>query len=134
MQDWIPFIIVGVFLGLVVYSTIKNRRNFVDEQMSMDKLYEHDSVLSLAELKVELETLASSDDIKDTADIKRCLSLMNSIEDVDSAEAKQLNQRIASAIRTLKHAIVGRDKEQVNYSVQYLEILLEQRSHLKPEK
>ncbi len=131
MQDWIPFIIVGVFLGLVVYSTIKNRRNFVDEQTSMDKLYEHDSVLTLAELKAELEALESFKEIKDAKDIKRCLSLIDSIDEIDSAEARQLNQRIASAIRTLKQAILSHDNEQTNYSIQYLEILLEQRSHLE---
>ena len=134
MQDWIPFIIVGVFLGLVVYSTIKNRRNFVDEQTSMDKLYEHDSILSLAELKVELEALESSKECNDSSDIKRCLSLLEAIEETNSAEAKQLNQRIASAIRTLRQAMVAHDPQQVSYSIQYLEILLEQRSHIKPQQ
>ncbi len=100
----------------------------------MDKLYEHDSILSLAELKVELEALESSKECNDSSDIKRCLSLLEAIEETNSAEAKQLNQRIASAIRTLRQAMVAHDPQQVSYSIQYLEILLEQRSHIKPQQ
>lgn len=134
MQDMIPFIIVGVFLGAVVYSTIKTRREFTDEQTSMDKLYEQDTIPRISDIKDELEALNSIDEGKKIADIKRCLALVEKTKDVDSPDANQLNQRIASAIRTLKQALIVNDVEQINYSAQYLEILLEERSHIKPNQ
>ncbi len=129
-QDIIPFLIVGGFLGAIVYSTVKSRQSFTDEQLSMDKLYENNSVPSIGLIKSELETLLPVSAL-DSKDMKRCISLLKDVADLHTPEAEQLNQRIGSTIRTLKRAIDAKDSEQISYTCQYLEVLLEERSSMK---
>ncbi len=130
VQDMIPFLIVGIFLGAVVYSTVKNRRNFVDEQTSIDNLYEHDSIPTIDDLINQIKDLEVSENLTEASDITTYLNLLGKTEEVDTDEAHQLNQRIASTIRTLKRAVDSQDAEQILYTSQYLEILLEQRAHI----
>ncbi len=134
MQDIIPFIIVGGFLAAVVYSTVKSRKDFTDEQTAMNNLYEYDSVLGIDDIEHLVNDLIREYNLRDNADMVRCVDLLARCKESTTSEARQLNQRIASCIRTLKQALLASDAEQIDYSMQYLEVLLTERSHMGDSK
>ncbi len=134
MQDIIPFIIVGGFLAAVVYSTVKSRKDFTDEQTAMNNLYEYDSVLGIGDIERLVDDLICEYNLRDSTDMARCVDLLASCKESTTSEARQLNQRIASCIRTLKQALLASDTEQIDYSMQYLEVLLTERSYMSDSK